>query len=107
LQKEPYLPEYYGICEWEDGSSTHGMLRVIVEKNRNGCSGEIALIFKAHSGIIIDVESDFTEINSINTPYVSSRMNSMDSDFDFSRSPLDFEIGLNPSAKPDDGYSPF
>jgi hypothetical protein len=59
---------------------------------------------------------------------ISSRMNSMDNDFDLSkplaevevaktdfpygtaampRSPLDLDIGLNPNARPEDGFSPF
>jgi replicative DNA helicase len=99
-----YRPEYYDICDFEDGHSTKGVIEVIVAKNKHGKHGNIRLMFKPEYGKILNFGDASFEVNPIS---INSRMNSMDSDFDFSRSPLDFEIGLNPSAKPDDGFSPF
>jgi replicative DNA helicase len=40
-----YRPEYYKITQDEDGNSTHGLCMVLVEKHRNGSTGEVDLKF--------------------------------------------------------------
>lgn len=40
-----YRPEYYGITENEDGSSTRGLAQMVVAKHRNGACKEIDLSF--------------------------------------------------------------
>ena len=42
-----YRPEYYGITECDNGSSTEGMAEIIIAKHRNGPTGKVALHFHA------------------------------------------------------------
>jgi replicative DNA helicase len=126
-----YRPEYYGLTEYEDGAPTKGMADILISKHRNGNVGEVRLKFEGQYSRFADPNNDagnFTD-GDPNVITISSRMNTMDSDFDLSkplagvdvpakadypygtapmpRSPLDFEIGLNPNARPEDGFSPF
>jgi replicative DNA helicase len=126
-----YRPEYYGLTEYEDGAPTKGMADILISKHRNGNVGEVRLKFEGQYSRFADPNQDagnFTD-GDPNVITISSRMNTMDSDFDLSkpltgvdsaakadfpygtaplpRSPLDFEIGLNPNARPEDGFSPF
>jgi replicative DNA helicase len=126
-----YRPEYYQLTEYEDGAPTKGMADIIIAKHRNGNVGEVRLKFEGQYSRFADPNHDagnFTD-GDPNVITISSRMNTMDSDFDLSkplvgvdapakteypygtapmpRSPLDFEIGLNPNARPEDGFSPF
>ena len=36
-----YRPEYYGIMQYEDGSSTKGVLEKLIRKQRGGPTGDI------------------------------------------------------------------
>jgi replicative DNA helicase len=127
-----YRPEYYQLTEYEDGTPTKGMADIIIAKHRNGNVGEVRLKFEGQFSRFADPNDGngpFTE-GDPNVITISSRMNSMDNDFDLSkvplsgvdapaksdfpygttnlpRSPLDFDIGLNPNARPEDGFSPF
>jgi replicative DNA helicase len=40
-----YRPEYYGITEFEDGSSTHGVAELHIAKHRNGSLDSVKLRF--------------------------------------------------------------
>ena len=40
-----YRPEYYGITEFEDGSSTHGVAELHIAKHRNGSLDQVRLRF--------------------------------------------------------------
>lgn len=40
-----YRPEYYGITEFEDGSSTHGIAELHIAKHRNGALDKVRLRF--------------------------------------------------------------
>jgi replicative DNA helicase len=40
-----YRPEYYGITEFEDGSSTHGIAELHIAKHRNGSLDQVRLRF--------------------------------------------------------------
>jgi replicative DNA helicase len=40
-----YRPEYYGITEFEDGSSTHGIAELHIAKHRNGALDRVKLRF--------------------------------------------------------------
>ena len=40
-----YRPEYYGLHENEDGTSTKRMAEIIIAKHRNGATGEVRLKF--------------------------------------------------------------
>lgn len=51
-----YRPEYYGITVDEDGFSTHGLLEVIVSKNRNGKTGSVKLKFEGKYARISDFD---------------------------------------------------
>jgi replicative DNA helicase len=127
-----YRPEYYQLTEYEDGTPTKGMADIIIAKHRNGNVGEVRLKFEGQYSRFADPNDGnghFTE-GDPNVITISSRMNSMDNDFDLSkvslsgtdapaktdfpygttnlpRSPLDLDIGLNPNARPEDGFSPF
>jgi replicative DNA helicase len=125
-----YRPEYYQLTEYEDGASTKGMADIIIAKHRNGNIGEVRLKFEGQFSRFSDPMNEggnFTD-GDPNVITISSRMNSMDNDFDLSkplaevevaktdfpygtapmpRSPLDLDIGLNPNARPEDGFSPF
>lgn len=47
-------PEYYGIKEMEDGSSSNGMAEIIIAKNRNGGLGIENFEFVAHNTKFVD-----------------------------------------------------
>lgn len=40
-----YRPEYYKITEDENGNSTHGLCELLVEKHRNGSTGQVNVKF--------------------------------------------------------------
>lgn len=40
-----FRPEYYGMTEFEDGSSTHGKAELFIAKNRNGPLDKVPLNF--------------------------------------------------------------
>jgi replicative DNA helicase len=41
-----YRPEYYGITEDENGNSTQGKAVILIEKHRNGATGNVTLNFE-------------------------------------------------------------
>ena len=51
-----YRPEYYGISEWEDGSSSEGQAELILAKHRNGGLDNIRLKFTGYLGEFSDLE---------------------------------------------------
>jgi replicative DNA helicase len=83
-----YRPEYYGIEEDEDQTSTIGMAEIIVAKHRNGPLGNIKLRFVSKYAQFKDPESSDFDTNGISTDAegnnhtktVPSRMNDMEDD---------------------------
>jgi len=55
-----HRPEYYGICEDNEGNSLIGIAEIIVAKNRNGITGEVRLHFDCKIPKFRDIKNDFT-----------------------------------------------
>ena len=51
-----YRPSYYGISEWDDGTSTDGQAEIIIAKNRHGDIGDCRLSFIPHFIRFEDIE---------------------------------------------------
>lgn len=49
-----YRPEYYGMEEFEDGTSTHNMCEIVIGKQRNGPVGNVRLTFLKEFGKFAD-----------------------------------------------------
>lgn len=56
-----YRPEYYGLSEDEDHSSTKGKAVVSIAKHRNGKLGEVELRFVGQYARFEDLEQDYTK----------------------------------------------
>jgi len=52
-----YRPEYYGLCEMEDGSPAHTKMEVILAKSKNRLSGTCLLQFIGKNSLIQDFPS--------------------------------------------------
>lgn len=52
-----YRPEYYKISQYEDGTSTQGIMEVIIAKNRNGRCDSIKLKFIGRYSKITEIDS--------------------------------------------------
>ena len=53
-----YRPEYYGICENEDGDSTQGLAELIIAKNKFGPCDTISLAFIGVAALFRDIDHD-------------------------------------------------
>ena len=58
-----YRPEYYGLTEDEDNSSTKGKAIVSIAKHRNGKLGDVELRFVGKYARFEDLEQDYTKTN--------------------------------------------
>ena len=56
-----YRPEYYGLSEDEDHSSTKGKAVVSIAKHRNGKLGDVELRFVGQYARFEDLEMDYTK----------------------------------------------
>ena len=56
-----YRPEYYGLTEDEDNSSTKGKAIVSIAKHRNGKLGDVELRFVGKYARFEDLEQDYTK----------------------------------------------
>ena len=56
-----YRPEYYGLSEDEDHSSTKGKAVVSIAKHRNGKLGDVELRFVGQYARFEDLEQDYTK----------------------------------------------
>jgi len=90
-----YRPEYYGITEFEDGGSTHGIAELHIAKHRNGALDRVRLRFvheftKFKDLSEFDFPSDTSELtDNPGTITISSKLNDMSSDDnDFSPAPF-------------------
>ena len=54
-----YRPEYYGVTEWEDGSSTDGQGELIIAKHRNGSLEDVRLKFIGPLITFADLDEGF------------------------------------------------
>jgi replicative DNA helicase len=61
-----YRPEYYGITEFEDGSSTHGVAELHIAKHRNGSLDSVRLRFVHEFTKFKDLEEH--DFGGIDTP---------------------------------------
>lgn len=88
-----YRPEYYGISEFEDGSSTHGIAELHIAKHRNGSLDQVRLRFVHEFTKFKDLEEhDFGQLDpspfgnesagGFGTITVSSKLNNMHNDDD-------------------------
>lgn len=91
-----YRPEYYGITEFEDGSSTHGIAELHIAKHRNGSLDQVRLRFVHEFTKFKDLEehdfagmegasfygNDMGGINNMGTITRSSKLNDMSTDDD-------------------------
>jgi replicative DNA helicase len=86
-----YRPEYYGITEFEDGSSTHGVAELHIAKHRNGSLDQVRLRFVHEFTKFKDLEehdfgaldtSGFNDTGGFGTITVSSKLNNMHNDDD-------------------------
>ncbi|MES2689305.1 MAG: replicative DNA helicase [Bacteroidota bacterium] len=88
-----YRPEYYGISEFEDGSSTHGIAELHIAKHRNGSLDQVRLRFVHEFTKFKDLEEhDFGQLEpspfgnesagGFGTITVSSKLNNMHNDDD-------------------------
>jgi replicative DNA helicase len=75
-----YRPEYYGITESEEGADLRGVGKLLIEKHRNGSTGEVDLRFIAHYAKFANLES-FSNFGSTIT--LGSRMNQMNQESGF------------------------
>jgi replicative DNA helicase len=80
-----YRPEYYGITQFEDGSSTHGIAELHIAKNRNGALDKVKLRFmhdytKFTDLTEFDVPDPSMLIDNPGTITISSKMNYMQGD---------------------------
>jgi len=81
-----YRPEYYGLHELEDGSSTRRLAELIIAKHRNGPTGEVKLKFVDTFARFEDYtgpagETDLSEYREGFT--LQSKLNDMDDDEPF------------------------
>jgi replicative DNA helicase len=58
-----YRPEYYGITEADDGSSTEGLAEFIVAKQRNGGTGIVPIRFKHETMQYVDWNEEKRAVN--------------------------------------------
>ena len=56
-----YRPEYYGLSEDEDHSSTKGKAVINIAKHRNGKLGDVELRFVGQYARFEDLEQDYTK----------------------------------------------
>jgi replicative DNA helicase len=91
-----YRPEYYGITEFEDGGSTHGVAELHIAKHRNGSLDSLRLRFVHEFTKFKDLEEhDFSSndapsfsndemggFGSMGTITRSSKLNDMSQDDD-------------------------
>lgn len=88
-----YRPEYYGISEFEDGSTTHGIAELHIAKHRNGSLDQVRLRFVHEFTKFKDLEEhDFGQLDpspfgnesagGFGTITVSSKLNNMHNDDD-------------------------
>jgi replicative DNA helicase len=91
-----YRPEYYGMTELEDGSSSHGVAELMIAKNRNGALDKVRLRF-VHEFTKFQDLSDFdypTDPNmlqdNMGTITISSKLNDMSQDDDDVHGPAPF-----------------
>ncbi|MEI6508430.1 MAG: replicative DNA helicase [Bacteroidota bacterium] len=90
-----YRPEYYQITEFEDGTSTHGIAELHIAKHRNGALDRVRLRF-VHEFTKFKDLTDFDFPNENNemltdnpgTITISSRLNDMNTDDDYSPAPF-------------------
>lgn len=62
-----HRPEYYHIYQDEKGNDLHGLVQLIVAKNRMGALGECRVRFEASSGLISDCTEDILgDMNDVN-----------------------------------------
>ena len=59
----PLRPEYYGITQREDGSTTFQLMELDIAKNRSGATGSIDLRYKGKFGKITDYSDVEVEVN--------------------------------------------
>jgi replicative DNA helicase len=70
-----YRPEYYGITEGTDGSDLRGVGKILIEKHRNGATGDVDLRFISHYAKFTNLE---TFSNFGQTITLGSKMNQME-----------------------------
>lgn len=62
-----HRPEYYHIYQDEKGNDLHGLVQLIVAKNRMGALGECNVRFEASTGLMVDSTGDILgEMNDVN-----------------------------------------
>ena len=62
-----HRPEYYHIYQDEKGNDLHGMVQLIVAKNRMGALGECTVRFEASTGLMVDCTGDISgDMNDFN-----------------------------------------
>lgn len=82
-----YRPEYYGITEFEDGSTTHGIAELHIAKNRSGALDQVRLRFVHEFTKFKDLsEFEYPTDTSVFTDNpgsitISSKLNDMDDEF--------------------------
>ena len=89
-----YRPEYYGLTELEDGSSSHGIAELIIAKNRNGALDRVRLRFvhditkfKDSNEFEFSGDPNMLSDNS-GSITVSSKLNDMTSDDEYTPAPF-------------------
>lgn len=78
-----HRPEYYGLIQDEDGSSTQGMAEIIVAKHRNGAVDTVKLRFRKEQARFMDFDSDmgYTGLDGASNAEFASSLGSGGSDF--------------------------
>jgi replicative DNA helicase len=92
-----YRPEYYGRAEFDDGTSTHNMAELHIQKHRNGSLGSVRLKFLKQFTKFADMDEFVSPIDSLGsiidnpgTVTFSSRLNDMDDDEPLIRNDVPF-----------------
>jgi replicative DNA helicase len=68
-----YRPEYYGLATYADGTSTSGNGQILIEKYREGGTGDVLLGWNGARGWY-DLDGGFTPSSDLNLPKIQPNM---------------------------------